>query len=314
MAKQELKQDMSEKQILIFGIKPSRKKAKSLAMLEVKSVLSDMKEADVIDGGPLSTRSGTFMAFLPACVSAGDLMPAFGRLGYIEQVDALVKSDDLNDAKEKVKWKGGLYDLESVYKDDKEKAREQAPDRRPFLLPDSAGQLRYVRGYRGDGTKTGRRALPVEDCRVLLNIAHLKKGQRVLDPFAGGGGIVFAARNFGLDVYSSDIDPILQYGLADYGARHAVASVEELPFQDAFFDSVVTEAPFDKNITPVIARGLEEIVRVTTARASIVMMTSEEQAQDIRDKARQLNLMAYADVSLDRKGTSVHIFAWRKSI
>jgi ubiquinone/menaquinone biosynthesis C-methylase UbiE len=115
-----------------------------------------------------------------------------------------------------------------------------------------------------------------------------------------------------LKVYSSDIDPILRHGLRDYGAEHSVASVEKLPFDAGFFDAVVTEAPFDENTTPIVAKGLEELARVTTPKASIVMMTGENQADFIRKKAIALNLESYIDQSVDRKGTPVHIFGWKK--
>jgi hypothetical protein len=302
---------MSDKQILIFRIKPSRIKARELALLEVKSFLSDIENAEVVIGGPLSTEKGVLAAYLPDDADIDMLMPNFQKLGYIEKVETMERI--LNAGKNAIKWKGQFYGLDAIYEEDKEMVREQAPDKRPFLLPDSSGKLRYVNGYRGDGTDTGRRALPVEDSKMMLNISNIKPGQKILDPFGGGGGIVFAAKQYGMQVHSSDIDPILQHGLRDYGSEHSVASIEKLPFKDSFFDAVVTEAPFDKNITSVVAKGLEEIVRVTTPKACIVMMTGESQAGAIRDKSRALDLESYIDQQIDRKGIPVHIFGWKKN-
>jgi hypothetical protein len=301
---------MSDKQILIFRIKPSRIKARELALLEIKSFLGGLKYSEVVTGGPLSTEKGVLAAYLPKDADIDALIPDFHKLGYIEKVEIMEPVQ--NKSKNSIKWKGQFYDLDSIYEEDRETVREQAPDKRPFLLPDPTGKLRYVNGYRGNGTDTGRRALPVEDCKMMLNIANAKQGQKVLDPFGGGGGIVFAAKQSGLKMYSSDIDQILQHGLRDYGAEHSVASVEKLPFDSRFFDAVVTEAPFDENTTPIVAKGLEELVRVTTSKASIVMMTGENQADTIRNKAMSLNLEAYIDQQLNRKGTPVHIFGWKK--
>lgn len=302
---------MADRNILVFRIKPSRLKAKEIAMLETRSVLSFIPDVEVIDGGPLSCARGTFAAFVPAAVALETLLPELSRLGYVEQADQWEELPGKAGEKGAIKWKGRFYKAVPLYREDKEAARRQAPDKRRFLLPDPAGQVRSVSGYRGDGTETGRRALPVEDCRALLNIAGVRKGQKVLDPFAGGGGIVWAAKSFGLDVFSSDIDPQLQYGLRDYGAHHTVACVEQLPFPDASFDAVVTEAPFHASATPAVLRGLAEMARVIIPAGTIVMMVAQEQADPVREKAGQLNLNAYADKAVDRKGTPVHIFTWR---
>jgi len=280
-----------------------------LALLEVKYFLSDI-EAEVVIGGPLSTEKGVLAAYIPGIFSIDNLSQDFRNLGYIESVEVfrLVRMAGKN----VIKWKGRSYELETIYEEDREEVRDQASDKRRFLLPDADGNLRYVNGYRGDGTDTGRRALPMEDCKLMVGISGVKKGQRILDPFGGGGGIVFAAKQSGLEVYSSDIDPILQHGLCDYGSKHFVANVEELPFKSGFFDAVITEVPFDKNSIPIITKGLEEIVRVTTSKASVVMMTGESQADAIRQKALQLKLVSYIDQPVDRKGTHVHIFGWKK--
>jgi len=296
--------------ILIFRIKPSRLKALVLAQEEIKSFLSDIKDANVVVGGPLSTEKGVIAAYLSESVKLDDIISECHRLGYVSQVD--VMNQEQRESKNTIKWHGAFYSLETVYEEDGEEVRNQAPDKRKFLLPDSNGQLRYVIGYRGDGTETGKRALPVEDCKCMLNLAKIKQGQRVLDCFAGGGGIVFAAVNANLDVYSSDIDSKLQYGLRDFGSQHYVANVNQLPFDKDFFDAVVTEAPFDKNATKDVVSGLVEMQRVLKLGGYIVLMIADYQAASVRQKANDLNLVIDIDQNLDRKGTSVHIFRLKK--
>ena len=299
-----------EKNILIFRIKTSRLKARNLALEEVKSFLSDIDNVEVVIGGPLSSEKGVIAVYLPKTFDIDLLDNEFQKLGYIEQVDLMVPAQ--RESKNTIKWKGAFYNLDTIYEEDKEAIRNQAPDKRRFLLPDPNGNLRYVNGYRGDGTETGKRALPVEDCKFMLNLSKIKAGQKVLDPFAGGGGIVFAAVQAGLDVYSSDIDPKMQYGLKDFGAKHSVADIRKLPFETNFFDSVVTEAPFDKNVTTNVATGLAEMQRVIKPNGYIVLMVADYQVEEIRQKALSLGLEIYVDQALDRKGTPVHIFGLKK--
>lgn len=299
-----------EKTILIFRIKTSRLKARNLALEEVKSFLSDVDNVEVVVGGPLSTEKGVIAAYLPKNFDVDILEPDFSRLGYIQQVDLMVQES--RESKNTIKWKGFFYSLETIYEENKEEVRNQAPDKRRFLLPDPTGALRYVNGYRGDGTETGKRALPVEDCKFMLNLSKIKRGQKVLDPFAGAGGIVFAAVNAGLDVYSSDIDPKMQYGLRDFGSKHFVSDVRHLPFDNNLFDSIVTEAPFDKNVTNNVAEGLAEMQRVVKKSGYIVLMVADHQVDQIRQKAVSLGLDIYVDQPLDRKGTAVHIFGFKK--
>lgn len=299
-----------EKTILIFRIKTSRLKARSLALEEVKSFLSDVENVEVVIGGPLSTEKGIIAAYLPKNFDTDVLAPDFSRLGYIQQVDQMVQEQ--RESKNTIKWKGAFYSLETIYEEDKEEVRNQAPDKRRFLLPDPTGTLRYVNGYRGDGTETGKRAVPVEDCKFMLNLSKIKRGQKVLDPFAGAGGIVFAAVHAGLDVYSSDIDPKMQYGLRDFGSKHHVAGIQKLPFDNNFFDSVVTEAPFDTNVTGNVAEGLAEMQRVIKPSGYIILMVADHQVEQIRKKAATLGLETYVDQPLDRKGTAVHIFGLKK--
>ncbi len=299
-----------EKQILIFRIKTSRLKARALALEEVKSFLSEVQNVEVVIGGPLSTEKGIIAAYIPKTFDVDTLSPEFPNLGYIQQVDMMVPEQRAS--KDTIKWKGAFYSLETIYEEDKEEIRNQAPDKRRFLLPDPTGALRYVNGYRGDGTETGKRALPVEDCKFMLNLSKIKRGQKVLDPFAGAGGIVFAGVQAGLDMYSSDIDPKMQYGLRDFGSKHHVADISKLPFENAFFDSVVTEAPFDTNVTVNVANGLAEMQRVVKPSGYIVLMVADHQVEQIRNRAIALGLDVYVDQALDRKGTPVHIFGFKK--
>lgn len=296
--------------ILIFRIRKSRLKARELALKEVEAFLNDIPGVEVVIGGPLSTEKGIVAAYLPKSFDIDLLAPAYHKLGYIDSVYIMLP--EKKGSKKNIKWKGDFYSLHQVYEEDKELTRNQAPDKRTFLLPDKTGGLRYVTGYRGNGTDTGKRALPIEDCKFMLNISNINLGQRVLDVFAGAGGIVYVAVQFGLDVYSTDIDEEMQYGLRYLGSKHYVADVINLPFDNNFFDSIVTEAPFDIKSTTSIVNGLGEMKRVLKTGGYIVLMVANYQAEKIRERAVELGLTLFIDMPLDRKGTSVHIFKMKK--
>jgi len=294
---------------LIFRIKKSRLKARDLALQETKSIINN-NDVDVVLGGPLSSERGIIAAYLPDSFDIDALAQNFPNLGYIGQVDIMVPTT--HETKDTIKWKGAFYKLETIYEENAEEVRNQAPDKRSFLLPDPNGNLRYVVGYRGDGTETGKRALPVEDCKMMLNLACVKIGQRILDPFAGAGGIVFAAVHAGFDVFSSDVDPKMQYGLTDFGSKHQVADIRKLPFEKDFFDAIVTEAPFDHKVTKTVADGLGEMKRVLKPFGNIVLMVADYQAKEIKNAATCIGLNISTDQPLDRKGTAVHIFRMSK--
>lgn len=302
-------QNVMEKIVLIFRIKKSRLKARDLALLETKS-LFNTDDVQVVIGGPLSSQKGVIATYLPTGFDLDSLALEFPKLGYIYQIEIMTPVP--KESKGTVKWKGCFYKLDPIYQEDAEEARNLAPDKRRFLLPDPNGNLRYVIGYRGDGTETGKRALPMEDCKLMLNLARVKSGQRVLDTFAGAGGIVLAGVRTGLDMFSTDLDSKMQYGLADFGSRHQVADVRKLPFQDDSFDAIVTEAPFDRNTTQIVADGLREMKRVIKSSGNIVLMVADYQADAMRTAAMCIGLNISVDQPLDRKGTAVHIFRMSK--
>src|SRR5262249_15028992 len=125
----------------------------------------------------------------------------------------------------------GPPSLHVVWEDSAEEHRDSAPDRRRFFLRDVTGAIREARGYRGGSGRGERRALPVADARLLVNLARAGVDRVLLDPFAGAGGIVHEATRTGAVVFSADVDRALAPGLVAFGSRHLVASATALPFR-----------------------------------------------------------------------------------
>jgi SAM-dependent methyltransferase len=303
-----------ERAVLIFTLRPSRCKARTAATAEALSLLRDLN-AEALPGGPLSERGGLFWIDLPveSLASARALLP---RLGYSYAVDLAAPESLLGEGfkgqaeAETVRWRGQPYRLFSLYREDSAAFREAAPDRREFLL-ESEGVVRTVRGYRGSSDPLCRRGLPTEDARMVVNLVSRPAG-RLLDPFAGAGGIAISARESGCLPFSVDIDPILRYGLAHLGAQHCVADSRRLPFETASFDAIATEPPYDPGSNPVVAEALREMARVLKPGGRMAIFCAEAQADLLLQTALSLPLTGFLDTAVNRKGTACAALAWEK--
>src|SRR5262245_281380 len=171
-------------QLLLFYLREARRKARAAGVAEALSLLHDL-QATAPESGPLSERGGLFWISLPTEVldQARERLP---RLGYTEAVDLLERTTSTRrkSSDDRVRWRGEDYKLVRMYEEEPEAMREQAPDRRVFLFESAAGEVRPVKGYRGDGKPLSRRALPVYDARLLVNLVHSPRGGIFLDPFA----------------------------------------------------------------------------------------------------------------------------------
>src|SRR5688572_16947739 len=126
--------------MLIFYLRPARKKARHAATTEALCLLRDL-DPIAPPGGPLSDEGGLFWIILPKChltVAAR----RFGRLGYTRAVDLVEPiaedSPSVTDAalsQERVtRWRRRSHRLVRLYEEDPAALREMAPDRRVFLF------------------------------------------------------------------------------------------------------------------------------------------------------------------------------------
>ena len=165
--------ESAEEAVLIFYLRPARNKARSAAVVEALSLLRDL-EATVLPGGPLSEQGGLFWVNMPA-----RLLPIarnrFTRLGYSQAVDLVqpvpqdhAGSGDEPQADERLtRWRRKLHRLIRLYEEDPESLRELAPDRRIFLFETAQGEIRPVKGYRGDGKALRRCLTFIETAGIL---------------------------------------------------------------------------------------------------------------------------------------------------
>ncbi len=87
----------------------------------------------------------------------------------------------------------------------------------------------------------------------VLNLGGFRKGDAILDPFCGGGGILIEAHKKGLKVYGLDILQEMVVGartnLKYYGSRDFnIQRADFLNFNSDFkFDGIATDLPYGRN-------------------------------------------------------------------
>jgi hypothetical protein len=266
-------------------------------------------------GGPGGDRGGRFWVELPERHLA-EAVARLPRLGYSTAVD-LVEADPA--AAGRARAGGGRRGQSSepgrlvrLHTEDPAGHREQAPDRREFLVEGGDGRVRAVRGYRGDGRALGRRGLPVCDARLLVNLAAPAGPGLLVDPFAGVGGVALAAAAGGWTAVTADRDPALRHGLGRLGAGHLIADARRLPLRPGSVDAVATEPPYDPTVGPLAAEALAEVARLLRPGGATAWLCAAWQADGLRAAAAGLGLRATLDTPVDRKGTPVVALAWRK--
>lgn len=173
------------------------------------------------------------------------------------------------------------YQREIYLQDDEERLR-LSPDRRPFKV-EVGGKVIPAKGHRH------HRGLSPLDAKFLLNLAGLKGGELILDPFAGFGGIVLEARRRGLKVVASEVDISLRFGLEEVsGGRCLMADARRLPFKSEIFDAVITEPPYRRELREAVIEALKEICRVCKREGPIVMLISQSMEAEVAGRLAEL--------------------------
>ena len=285
-------------------------------MAEALALLHDLAPTAPA-GGPGGDRAGRFWVELPErhLAAAAARLP---RLGYSTAVDLVEPAPA---AAGRARAGGGRRGrgqgrepgrLVRLHTEDPAGHREQAPDRREFLVEGGDGRVRAVRGYRGDGRALGRRGLPVCDARLLVNLVAPAGPGLLVDPFAGIGGVALAAAAGGWTAVTTDRDPALRHGRSRLGAGHLIADARRLPLRPGSVDAVATEPPYDPTVGPLAAEALAEVARLLRPGGATAWLCAAWQADGLRAAAAGLGLRAALDTPVDRKGTPVVALAWRK--
>jgi hypothetical protein len=300
---------------LVLHLRRSRRKARAAAVTEVIAVLRGLGlglDARAAGAGPLSDVAGV------AWVTLSDnhlerALAGIRSLGYTEAVDLVsftpLEYARLNSKPRITRWKGREVALVRVYEESDASLRAMAPDRRTFLLECADGVIRPITGYRGGKGPLEHRALPMADARLLVNLVAIPNG-RLLDPFAGAGGVIIAANAIGFAAASMDCDRALRFGLAKLSASHVIGDASAIPFADGSFAAVATEPPYHASALATIVASIAEAARVVRRGGRIAYLVASQQAVAIRAAAERAGLTLELEVPIDRKGTAVTCLCW----
>lgn len=298
--------------VIVAKLRSSRIKCKGLAVLELLSLLESFKPL-FITNGPLGDIKGciTVSLSLEKYVEK-DVLELLSHAGYtysfyyIDFENTKIKND-LYSVNPYV-WKGKKFSVIKLFEEDVNVFREQAPDKREFKLLCEDGVVRSVIGYRGDGSEMGRRALPVEDCRLLVNLSIKDNTKNFLDPFCGAGGIVYQVRlrNNVKKIFSVDIAKELARGLEDYGAIHFTCKASDFISKE-LIDAVSTEVPFSLSATKDIVEGFSNLKKYLTSNCIISIMCKVNQKEDIENALIKIGYFIGASIPVNRKGTDVQV-------
>jgi len=86
--------------------------------------------------------------------------------------------------------------------------------------------------------------------RTLVNLAQIKEGDTLLDPFCGTGGILLEGKLLGCRVIGTDMDLFMLKGCLENLPDAEVLKVDStnLPITDCSVDSVVTDLPYGQSV------------------------------------------------------------------
>jgi len=124
--------------------------------------------------------------------------------------------------------------------------------------------------------------------RVMVNLARVKRGDSVLDPFCGTGGILIEAGLVGMRLYGWDISDRMTGGcvqnLRHYGLKGEIKEQDSLNYAGSFkADAVVTDLPYgrasyttDRKIGRLYADFLLKAKNLAKVGGYVVMMIPQE--------------------------------------
>lgn len=109
--------------------------------------------------------------------------------------------------------------------------------------------------------------------RTLVNLSQARAGERLLDPFAGTGGILVEACLMGIKCVGVDVQPQLVRGarenLASMDCTLISGDAKRLPFKDASIESAVMDIPYGRSALieaeskeDLLTESLDELQRV----------------------------------------------------
>jgi tRNA (guanine10-N2)-dimethyltransferase len=120
--------------------------------------------------------------------------------------------------------------------------------------------------------------------RACCNLLGLQPGAKVIDPFCGIGGILLEMLDLGYETYGNDISAwdleLAKQNISHYFPEKTYtlteSDVKNLPFEDDFFDGMVTDIPYGKSCrragNDVYESFLQEAQRTLKNNAKLIVI------------------------------------------
>ncbi len=150
--------------------------------------------------------------------------------------------------------------------------------------------------------------------RVLVNLARTKKGDRLLDPLCGTGGILIEAGLMGMKIFGYDVDKKMVEGSRENFEYYCLSGdVEkrdsmELDQISEKFDAIVTDPPYgrssfmtDRNIERFYSDFLSSASNVLDSGKYLVMIMPDSHKFDSDEFDIKETYSVYVHKSLTRK-------------
>ncbi|MFW6156547.1 MAG: TRM11 family SAM-dependent methyltransferase [Armatimonadota bacterium] len=238
-----------------------------------------------------------------------DFIALMPRLGYTEALTRITREFgagrgmEHREAQKVERWLVGEYRRdddrvahELIWRADDEARMERSPHRRPF-------KMRIDGEVEATLSRRQRRRLSCCDAMVMLNLARVDRGELVVDPFAGIGGIVMEARRMGLEAVCGDIARALAPGLREVsGGLAAIWDASALALADGSVAAVVTEPPYEEEAHADVHAAMAEIARVLAPGGSAVILLDEKMADGVLRAAGKVDLAAREQYTVHRAG------------
>lgn len=317
ITKQNIEKHIQNYDLLVCRLRSSRNKAKHLAILEMATVLEPV-DGIFIFNGPLGDVRGLISFFVKPGSDSG-LIERLKTVGYCNRfykLDFTLQHPDVTDeikSINKYRWKGYEFNVVRFFHQCKIKYQEQSVSNREFAIYQGGNSIKYVTGYRGDGSEAGRRGLPIEDTRMMVNLACPHSINSLLDQFAGSGGIIYTAKTIRQSLFtiSADIDRVVEPGLKMYSDLHYTCDARQINLKSNMVDAVVAEIPFSPRYTQIAIDAFLHILPSISQHGKLVCMCHTNQTEPIKQALKhQLYLLLDADIN--RKGTPVSLLVWSK--
>jgi predicted RNA methylase len=139
---------------------------------------------------------------------------------------------------------------------------------------------------------------------VVVRLAKIRPGHRVLDPFCGSGTLLLAARRQATDIeilgsdHNATSVEVARRNLAGVPSQLSTAAAEEIQQSDRSIDRVVANLPFGKRVGShqdnlrLYPEALAEIARVLTDDGRSVLLTEDKRLlRDAVAKTRGLKIV-----------------------